>query len=266
VLNLFGKETRCSVASPANFVDLADRMARLLEQAWCRVSARGTIQAAKAKNVAPRRGFWTPGLRDKFVESLDMGDLLGVEFFDSRWSDARPPDAFGSIHKYWGYGPGGKTERTEVGAENNLTIALREDLVASAFEMLKAASHELLEKIDGFYGTIESGVPWGQEDDDVYDDVVDVRWHYRGHNDYFNGIYQMEKMVPRLDRGNILCRTQFVNHDLQGLRELRGVAAVEPWPRGLTYLELARQPKYGTKPSPRFADFIRFVPEDAADD
>jgi hypothetical protein len=229
------------------------------------VKARGTIDTAKGKNIAPRRGFWSPPLREKFVESLGRGSFLGIELFDSRWVGTRWPDAFGAIHKYWYYGPDGDSERSKIGAENHVTIALREDRVDGAFERLKAASQGLLEKIDGFYGMIESNVPWDQPVGGMFEDMIDLRWHERGWNDYHNGEYRMGGRVARLARGNILCRRQFTRYDLQGLRRLRGVTAVEKWPRGLTYLELEKQPKYGSKPPRRFGDFIRFVPEESED-
>ena len=96
--------------------------------------------------------------------------------------------------------------------------------------------------------------------------MIDVRWHERRWNDYHNGEYQMDKMVARLARGNILCRTQFTDYDLEGLRSLRGVTTVERCQRGLTYLELDKQPKYGSRQPTRFADFIRFVPEESKED
>ena len=34
----------------------------------------------------------------------------------------------------------------------------------------------------------------------LFDDVIDVRWHYRATNDYGNGEYRMDNMVARLDR------------------------------------------------------------------
>jgi hypothetical protein len=263
VLVLFGKEIKRSVARAPTFVELAERIAGIVAKAGCKVKARGTIQTAKARNVAPRRGLWCPALRDKYVAALRAGRLRGVEFFDERWSAERVPDAFGCIHKYWNYSNGAHLERAEIGAENNLTIALREDLVDGAFEDLKQASVELLEKIDGFYGTIESGTSWMKNvgrSVDMYDDLIDVRWHDRGDNDYGNGEYQVPKMIPRLDRGNILCRTQFTKFDLEGLSRLPHVAKVEKWPRGLTYVELDEQPPYGSKPLRQFAKFVRFVP------
>ena len=265
VLVLFGKEIDRSVASPANFADLTEQIASLLVLTGCRLTARGTILGAKRRKVAPRRGPWSPVLRDKYIGSFGAGSFRALELFDSRWHDDRFPNAFGSIHKYFDYSRGVETERTDIGAENNVTVALREDLVDNAFERLKAASHDLLEKIDGFYGTIESGVPWEQPVGRMFEDMIDIRWHNRGDNDYGNGEYQVQKMVPRLNRGNLLCRTQFTHYDLQGLQKLRGVTSVEKWPGGLTYLELNKQPEYGSKPPPRFADFIRFIPEEEPD-
>jgi hypothetical protein len=261
VLLLFGKEADRSVAAPASFADLTERIARLLEPAGCNISARGTIQTPKLKNVAPRRGAWSGALRDRFLESLRSGHFLDVELFDARWSNTRDPDVYASIHKYWDLGPG-LAERTAVGAENSLTLAIRQDLLPDPLQWMKDAARELLQPIDGFYGTIESDVPWAQRlGDGVYDDVIDVRWHYRANNDYGNGTHRMERGVARLARGNILCRTQLTRRDLNALRELPLVARVEEWPRRLTYVELKRQPKYRSTPPPPFADYIRFLPE-----
>jgi hypothetical protein len=70
VLVLFGKETARSIASSKNFSDLSETVAELLMTTGCRVKARGTIDTAKGKNIAPRRGFWSPPLREKATTRL----------------------------------------------------------------------------------------------------------------------------------------------------------------------------------------------------
>jgi hypothetical protein len=184
-----------------------------------------------------------------------------MELFDSTWSKGHHPDAFASIHKLWGYGPGGYTERTKTGPENNVTVAVRTDLVENAFERLEAAARPMAEKIDCFYGTIELSVPWDRPWRSAREDMIDIRWHNRAANDYRNGKYRMEHMVPRLNCGNLLCRSQFTHFDPQQLSKLPGVAKVEEWPSGLTYLRLAEQPEYGAKPQTHFTEYIRFIPE-----
>ena len=92
--------------------------------------------------------------------------------------------------------------------------------------------------------------------------MIDYSHHDRVNNDYGNGTRHAADGVPRLCRGNLFSRSQLKTKDPAALRKLPGVVAVEPWPGGLTYLELDRQPVYESKTPTRFADFIRFLPED----
>jgi hypothetical protein len=261
VLVLFGRETARSVASPAVFQDIVSPVVDLLQATGCKLTCRGTIEGEKGKNVAPRKGPWSAALRDKWTAALGQDRFKAIELFDQAWGEGHHPDAFATIHKLWGYGPGGYTERTKEGPENNITVAIRADLVENAFERLEAAARPLVEKIDCFYGVIEFDVPWGRPWRSTIQDLIDVRWHARSANDYRNGKYRMENMIPRLNRANLLCRSQFTNFDFQKLPKLPGVAKVEEWSSDLTYLRLAEQPEYGAKPPPHFTEFIRFIPE-----
>ena len=262
-LVLFGKETGVSVASPETFAELTDAVVGLLGLACPEVKARGRIIADKGKNVAPRKGRWSPALRDQYLEASARGRFEAVELFDPAWADDREPDAYGSIRKHWDYDPHGITERTDVGAENSVTVALRTDFVEDALERLKSAAKSMIPMLDAFYGTIESPVPWDQDiGDGIFEDMIDVRWHNRVNKDYGSGEHRMTDGVPRLYRGNLLSRTQLKGKDAQAMAKLPGVAAVERWPGGLTYLELTEQPKYQSKTPARFADVIRFIPQD----
>jgi hypothetical protein len=262
-LVLFGKETKQTVVQPDTFRRLTDAIAGLLSLACPDLKARGWVAGEKAKHVGPRRGPWSPKLRDQYVESFARGRFENVELFDPAWSSDRAPDAYGAVYKRWGYGQGGqRVERTEIGAEN-IVVALRDDFVEHALERVKSAAKALIPTTGAFYGFMESPVPWDQDiGDGVYEDMIDLRFHNRVANDYRNGEHRMSDGVPRLYRGNILSRSQLAKHDPADLKKVPGVVAVEQWPGGLTYVELAKEPKYGSKPPRRFADFIRFIPQD----
>ena len=260
-LILFGKETKQSVVHPDTFRRLTDAISGLLSLACPELKARGWVAGEKSKHVGPRRGAWSPKLRDQYVESFARGRFENVELFDPAWSSDRAPDAYGAVYKRWGYGANGqRVERTEIGAENIVVVALRDDFVEHALDRLKSAAKALIPMTGAFYGFMESPVPWDQEiGDGVYEDMIDLRFHNRVANDYRNGEHRMADGVPRLYRGNILSRTQLKGKDALAMAKLPGVAAVERWPKGLTYLELAKQPRYRSKPPARFGDFIRFV-------
>ncbi|HEY2585106.1 MAG TPA: hypothetical protein VGI81_05015 [Tepidisphaeraceae bacterium] len=262
-LVLFGKESARSVTSPPVFNDVVDQTVELLRTTRCKLKARGTVQGEKGKNLAPRQGVWSSALQDRWTETLSQsgGHFLAIEWFDQAWLGGPHPVAFASLHKHWGYGPEGYSERTKEGPENSLTIAIREDLVENAFERLEAAAKPLTEKIDCFYGSMESGVLWDRPFGRLRRDMIDIRWQTRTAVDYRNGKYRVEAMVPRLYRGNLLCHSQFTNPNLEQLSKLPGVAKIETWPSGLIFLQLLDQPEYGSRPPPAYADFIRFIPD-----
>ena len=260
-LVLFGKETQRSVASPDTFRTLADDLAGLLRLATPDLKARGWIEGDKGKKFEPRKGKWSDALRDKWLDALPLGDFRNFELFDAKWANDRYPDAYGAFYKHWDWGPDGRTERTDDGVENSITLALRDECVPDALGRIKDAARRLIPVIDCFYGTIEAPIPWDQEFGSGYTDMIDVRFHDRVNNDYGNGTRHMADGVPRLYRGNLFSRSQLAKNDPAALRKLPGVTAVESWPGGLTYVELTEQPAYQSKTPPRFADFIRFIPD-----
>ena len=261
-LVLFGRETKASVASPDTFRRVTDVVAGLLGLASPALKARGWVDAATAKNVTPRKGIWTEAMRERYVQSLASGRFRRIELFEASWPPDRPPDAYGEVHKHWQTLPGGAiSERTSIGAENNITIALRDDFVEDARGRLKAAAKALIPLIDCFYGTIESPVPWDRPfgTSSGREDMIDYRYHNRIRNDYRNGTYRMADGVPRLYRGNLLSPSQLTGADPQGMLGIPGVAAVEAWPQGLTYVELADEPPYPSAPPPELEKYVRFV-------
>jgi hypothetical protein len=261
VLVLFGRESTGSITSPATFQCVVNTVADLLQATGCKLACRGTVESEKGKNVAPRKGPWSSALRDNWKVALEQDRFKAIELFDDAWSEGRHPDAFGAIHKLWGFGSGGYTGRTKEGPENNITMAIRADLMENAFERLEKTARSLVDEINCFYGSVESNVPWDRPRRSMREDMIDTRWQTRTANDYRRGKYKVEDMVARLNRGNLLCRSQFTNFDPQQLSKVPGVAKVEEWPSSLTYLRLAEQPEYGSKPAPPFAEFIRFIPE-----
>jgi hypothetical protein len=194
------------------------------------------------------------------VQALSDGRFHAIEQFDANWGPEHYPPAYGAIRKLWGYGSSGPAERTSVGAENNVTLAIQESANGAGLGQLKTLALAILEKIDCSYGFIETGVPWERPRGRVYEDMVDIRWHNRTNVDYRNGKYRMTESVPRLYRGNLLCASQLKHSRTHEMRDLPGVALVEEWPRHLTYLELLEQPPYGSKPRGEFEQFISFTP------
>lgn len=260
VLVLFGTEGNHSVASPQTFAELSDSMARVLGTAGCALKTRGRIESAAGKNAAPRQAPWTPSLRDRYVQALNAGRFQAIEQFDAEWGSGHYPSAYGAIRKLWGFGPTGPTERTSVGAENNITLAVQEGAKAAGLEQFKATAREMLEKIDCFYGFIETGVPWDRPRGPVYEDMIDIRWHNRANVDYRNGKYQMKDSVPRLYRGNLFCPSQLRGSAPGEICDLPDVTLVEAWPLQVTYLQLSGQPPYGSKPSREFERIVSFTP------
>lgn len=265
VLVLFGKEHPRSVATADLLDGLIADIIEVVKPTGCKLVVRGTVQGEMGKKLAPRKGPWSPAMRDRWKATLDRGEgrFLGIQLFDATWRSGHHPDAFASVHKFWGFGIGAYKSRSNEGPGNNLTIAIRDDLVPGAFERLRTVARPLCEKIACFYGAIESSVPWDRPVGRMFEDMIDIRWYNRTSGDYSNGKYKLENMVARLNRGNILCHSQFINQGTEQLANLPGVARVEQWPLGLTYLELTEQPAYEAKPSPAFEGYIRFVPEAA---
>jgi hypothetical protein len=262
-LVLFGKEGAQSVAEVLRFEDVAGVVADVLSATGCKLAGRGWIEGEKGKNVAPRKGTWSAALGRQWAATLGKGRFKAIELFDREWREGNHPAAYGAIRKLWGYGPSGYFERTKDGAENHIVIAIREDLVTDSLERLEAVGRSLIEKIKCFYGSVESNVPWDRPRGQLREDMIDLRWYNRLEGDYRRGTFKVDEMVPRLYRGNILSRRQFLTSELQELNlvKLAGVERVESWPGDLVYLRLAEQPEYGAKPLFQFAELIRFIPE-----
>jgi len=264
-LVLFGRESRVSVASPQTFRDLSDGIARVLSLACPDLKARGRVLTDKGKTITPRQGPWSKALRERWVESLQRGSFHTLELFDAAWADDRPPDAYGALYKHWDYAENGcPTERCKMGVENSITLGLRIDFVDHALDRLKEFGKSLLPKIDCVYGFLESPVPWDQNvGDGVYEDMIDLRWHNRVDGDYCNGELHISLGVPRVYRGNLFSASQLKRGKTpRGMLKLPGVTAVEEWPNRLTYVELAKEPKYKSKPPPGLGQFIKFIPQE----
>jgi hypothetical protein len=203
---LFGKEDQAGVASPDRFERLVDALGAALRVAGCPLKCRGLIEGERGRNLAPRKGDLGGKTIAAWKARLGDGRLKQFEIFDAAWSEEHFPAAYAAINKLWDFGPDGYSERTRHGAESNVTVAIRHDLVAERLGWLPELAVELAPLCSAFYGFVEREVGWdvAKVPGGLRHDLIDLRWQDRTQGDYQRGRYSMEALVPRLYWGNLL--------------------------------------------------------------
>lgn len=260
---LFGREQERSILHGDQFADLVNTLADIVRGAGCTAKSRGIIEGAKGRNVAPRKGTWDGKMLPRWKESMSLGRFKQFELFDSEWSEDHFPAAYAAINKMWGYGPDGYTERTADGAESNVTVALRRDVVADRMAQMEDHARLLAGMISAFYGFLEFEVQWDRETTPggLRTDMVDLRWYNRSSGDYKRGTYRMDEALSRLYWGNVLS----VAH-LRGraLEELPGwaVARSEEWEGGLSYIRFSRDPQEDREFARMLEPYFNLLPHD----
>lgn len=258
---LFGKEHRHSVIDRELFPRLVESLTAFAQRAGCPISYRGLIEDARGRNNAPRKGPASAKLLRSWQERLAQGTFKQIEIFDSAWSKEHFPTVYAALTKLWDYQPTGYVERTMHGAENNITFAIRSDLLADQLEQLEAYARELASMTGTFYGFIEREVPWDREvmSGGAWVDMIDVRWHNRSEVDYRRGKYRMDTLIPRLYWGNILAASHFRDGGPATLPS-SAVAHVETWADNLFYVRLAHDPLVDPQFGAAIAPYFNMIP------
>lgn len=212
------------------------------------------------------------GKMEDWKRQLQSGVFTQFEVFDASWTEESFPAVYAAINKLWGYGPEGYVERTDIGAENNVTVAIHREIVLDRMNMSRVESYtkQLAGMTSAFYGFIELGVQWDRpmlpdQPDGLRGDLIDVRWHERGWNDYRNGMYRMEEMIPRLYWTNLLRGAHFRDGGPDALPE-RLVERVEEWDGDRFYVRFVRDPQADDRFAWEIAPYFNLLPEDTDED
>jgi hypothetical protein len=242
-LVIFGKESHRSVRCPALFQELVAALVDVLAHSGCPLKCRGTIENESGKNIAPRKGTLSKKKLEEWCDRLHAGVFFDIELFDAAWSDTVFPAGYAAIHKMWTYTREGYIERTDVRAENNVTIALAKEAVPGGAGILEEVARPLAEMISAFYGFLEADIEWDVDDGyGLRERLMDLRWYDCTRLDYPGGRYKMTARVARVYYGNIVSKRHVKEKELGALPRAL-VARLENWPGGLRYVRFTRDPQ-----------------------
>lgn len=224
------------------------------------LKAYGAIYAARQKNVSPRSGKLSGNTISRWQESLSEGRFEYLSLFDSAWERGTRPAVYGSLHRFWDYGPGGYSGEVAVGARSCLTLSLDRELIPAAELELESKAESLAIMINAAYGFIEHEVPFVLEVLRHGDRFINMRWRDTWQIDYKSGRkYSMNSAVPRLYWGNILQTSHFRGNGPKSIPP-RSVALCEHWTEDLVHLRFADDPEFNPILQDQLGDYFHLIP------
>lgn len=259
---VFGKEDNHSVASPNRFDEMLTSVTSFLEMGHCPLKCHGLVEGSTGKNLSPKAGTFNTKKATEWVTSVTGQHFSHIQIYDESWSSINFPNVFAAIHKMWGYGSSGYSERTSTGAENNITLAIRKDVLSECLNSLDAYLEHIVDIASGFYGFIEPSVQWDvlmSPYGVVRGRMIDMRWHDVGINDYRRGTYKMDDLVPRLYWANVFSRRHFKQGSPDGLPP-QAVSQIENWGNELYYIRFAHDPQNDADFHKELQSYFNIVP------
>ena len=245
-LVIFGKEGEKSILSPSRFLRIADILYSVLNVRVEQVKCRGRIER-EGKNIAPRTSRFSPQLLTKWSEQLNGDTFMNFEIYDAEWKNNQHPKVYAAITKFWEYDTEGYSERTKVGAENCITIAVDiSELSIPGAVFFESVAQRLMNELNIMYGFIEVDVGWDRQigNGPLRGHMIDLRWYDLTSVDYRRGKYNMDAVIPRLYMANFLSRNHFKRAgDCSSLLPEWTVCLCEKWSNDLFFIKFAEDPQ-----------------------